>query len=134
MSMTTRSIHHLSVGTIGERLGSQYLRGKGFRILETNYQNPLGRRLGEIDIIAEKSGQIVFVEVKTRTVHSQNHPDIFPEENITPRKLHKLDKIAQHYLRTTRQEDIPHHFDALAILYFPDEQRARIRHLEYIHY
>ena len=50
-------------GALGERFAAAYLRKLGYKILEKNYKNTLG----EIDIIARAGGEIVFVEVKTRS-------------------------------------------------------------------
>ncbi len=47
-----------------------FLRLKGYRILERNFKPPRGIGAGEIDIIAEKSGVIVFIEVKYRSTAS----------------------------------------------------------------
>lgn len=118
------------VGSLGERLGCRYLRDKGYRILETNYCNATGKRLGEIDIVAKKDGRIVFVEVKTRTAGKQ--PLALPEENIGRDKLSKLERIAQCYLREHKLQDAPYAFDALSILYDPASEKADIRHLESI--
>ncbi|WP_316608137.1 YraN family protein [uncultured Ruminococcus sp.] len=50
-------------GALGERFAAGYLRKIGYKILEKNYKTDLG----EIDLIAEDRGELVFVEVKTRT-------------------------------------------------------------------
>ena len=119
-----------SLGQEGERLGCLYLTNKGYQILALNYSNPLGRRLGEIDIIAKKNEVIVFVEVKTRLERIGDTP--LPEENITRDKLKKLEKIAHHYLRAAQLLDHSYQFDALAILYNAHKRLARIRHLEHV--
>ena len=49
-------------GRWGEGLAADYLRRRGYRLLACNYRC----RFGEIDIIAEKRGCVVFCEVKTR--------------------------------------------------------------------
>lgn len=51
-----------ATGERGEKLAARLLRRKGYRILERNFQT----RFGEIDLIARKGDQLVFVEVKTR--------------------------------------------------------------------
>jgi len=51
------------LGRIGEDLAVERLKEKGYKILKRNWRS--GRT--EIDIIAENSEFIVFVEVKTRT-------------------------------------------------------------------
>lgn len=118
------------LGALGESLGCRYLTDKGYRILTTNYCNSGGKRLGEIDIVAEKSKELVFIEVKSR--FGAVGGDIVPEANINREKLRKLDRIAQCYLRETKQEERPYHFDALSVLYDPNLKRAAIRHLEHI--
>lgn len=123
---------HLSseIGSLGEDLACRYLKAKGYRILQTNYCNATGRRLGEIDIVAEKGGEIAFCEVKSRLGAAGS--DLLPEANITREKLRKLARIAECYLRENKQEQRPYHFDALAILYDPSQKKASIRHLEHI--
>ncbi|MBV9159572.1 MAG: YraN family protein [Candidatus Kaiserbacteria bacterium] len=55
------------IGDMGESIAAQYLERKGFRIIDRNYLKPWG----EIDIIAEKSGIIHFVEVKMELINPQ---------------------------------------------------------------
>jgi putative endonuclease len=57
----------LSLGQQGEKLAQAAYRKKGFAILESNYFNRRGKRLGEIDFICKNKEAIIFVEVKTRT-------------------------------------------------------------------
>ncbi|MDP2838331.1 MAG: YraN family protein [Candidatus Moranbacteria bacterium] len=118
------------LGTLGEDLGVRYLKDKGYRIRCTNYCNTGGRRLGEIDIVAEKDRELVFIEVKSRVKVIGS--DVVPEAAITRSKLAKLNRIALHYLREQREEQRSYHFDALAILYDPQLKKAFIRHLEHI--
>ena len=49
-------------GRQGEAQAAEYLRRRGYRILEAGYRS----RYGENDLIAEKRGIIAMVEVKTR--------------------------------------------------------------------
>ncbi len=53
-------------GILGEKVARDFLKKRGFRILETNYRCPEG----EIDIVARQKDSLVFVEVRTRTVGS----------------------------------------------------------------
>ena len=46
----------------GEAQAAALLRRKGFRIVAQNFRT----RYGELDIVAEKDGFLVFAEVKTR--------------------------------------------------------------------
>ncbi len=116
-------------GLLGEKLGCRYLEQKGYRILERNYCNTKGKRIGEIDIVAEKDKMLVFVEVKTR-IRSVPGETMLPEENITREKLRKLERIAACYLREHRRESAFYRFDALSIVYDVALKKASVRHLE----
>lgn len=118
------------LGSLGEELGCRYLRDKGYTIVETNYCNASGRRIGEIDIVAEKGTELVFVEVKSRLGTEEG--SLVPEEAITRQKLRKLERIAECYVRERRCVEKSYHFDALAILYDMSTKKAFIRHLEHI--
>ena len=54
-----------SIGDSGEQCAVEYLKSKGFEILQRNFhvRTP---QTGEVDIIAKSDEYIVFVEVKTR--------------------------------------------------------------------
>lgn len=119
-----------SLGQLGEDAAVKYLKKHGYKIVERNYCNTVGRRVGEIDIIAQKNGELVFVEVKTR--NQENYGNTLPEANITPSKLHKLAKIANNYIRRQKLLDTPYHFDALSVWIAGDRQTAKIKHLENI--
>jgi putative endonuclease len=119
-----------NIGEVGEKAAKKFLKKKGFKIVELNYQNNKGRRLGEIDIIAKKDGEIVFVEVKTRKT---DNSDVLPEENIDRKKLHKLQKIAQAYLKEKELMTASYHFDAVSVLIsLNNEKVVKIKHLENI--
>ena len=60
--MDKRSYNKRQVGTEKENLAAEYLKKKGYFIIEKNYRV----RQGEIDLIARDSTCIVFVEVKYR--------------------------------------------------------------------
>jgi len=62
-----------------------FLREKGFRILARNYR----KVFGEIDIIAEKEGEVWFLEVKTV---NKNFP---PIDKIDKRKILRMVKVAE---------------------------------------
>jgi putative endonuclease len=68
-------------------------------------------RLGEIDIIAEDQGNLVFVEVKTRRGHQCGHPF----EAVTPAKCRQISKAALLYLTETGREGQAARFDVVAI-------------------
>jgi len=91
----------------GEDIAVRYLEQKKYEILCRNYR--FGH--GEIDIIANDNGIIVFVEVKTRK--SLNFGK--PEDSVTPKKRDQLRKIAEGYLFEHNIEDSECRFDVIAI-------------------
>ena len=95
------------VGTQGEELAVQYLRQKGYRILDRNYYS----RYGEIDVICERDRDIIFVEVKTR------RSDRFgsAEESVTPAKQQRLRKTALYYLQQRDQPLRELRFDVITV-------------------
>lgn len=132
MNPFKRRFHLKSLlGRKGENEASRFLRHAGFSILERNYRNDRGRALGEIDIVARDGRELVFVEVKARSVVSDDD-DILPEEAITPEKLRRLSRIAEAYVRERTDGDVPYRFDALAVRFFRDGRKPEIRHLRNI--
>jgi len=118
-----------NIGSMGEQAAAKFLEGNGYEILEMNFKNNLGRRLGEIDVIAndKKTGELVFVEVKTREY--RKYKDTLPEENITPSKLRKLSKIASAYLNNKRLNGIDYRFDAVSVWLDQSTNTAKIKHI-----
>ncbi len=96
------------IGTEHEGQVAEWLRGQGYRILEKNFRC----RLGEIDLIAERDGCIVFVEVKYRRTGSCG----FPEEAVDYRKQVRVSNAASYYLyRHFYPSDTSCRFDVVAV-------------------
>jgi len=95
-------------GNKGEAMAAEYLKRQGYKILERQFRT----RFGEIDLVALSSGEIVFVEVKTRKSSAHG----FPEEVVTETKLHKLEIAAEHFLKKHALEGRPYRFDVVAIV------------------
>ncbi len=88
--MTSKS----ETGKLGEDLATQYLRDKGYRIIDRNYRKPWG----ELDIVAyAEDGTLVFVEVKTVTSHNVDKVLITAEDQMTPQKIEKLKRVSAVY-------------------------------------
>ncbi|MCY4529724.1 MAG: YraN family protein [Chloroflexi bacterium] len=102
--MTTR---RQRTGELGEELASRRLRDAGYRILERKHRTPHG----EIDLVCERDGTVVFVEVRTR------RPSGFgsPEESITPEKAAHMSDSAQHYIQSACVEYHDWRIDLVAI-------------------
>ena len=94
-------------GNLGEKLAQDFLKKKGYIILETNYRCP---RV-EIDIIARDRETLVFIEVKMRRSCAFGKP----EESVTPAKQQQIRKVAEGYLLTHRLERAACRFDVIAI-------------------
>lgn len=122
-----------STGQTGEEVAANYLKAKNYEILDMNFKNNSGRRLGEIDIIArdKTTDELVFVEVKTRDF--SKYSDTLPEENITRAKLHKLSKIASAYLRAKGLQDAGYRFDAISVWLNHETRLARVKHIPHIY-
>ena len=111
------------LGNFGEERAARYLRRRGYRIVERNFRC----RQGEIDIIAEKRGYLVFVEVKLRK------DERFAEarEFVNAAKQRRILSAAQLYLSAHPDWDLQPRFDVLEI-YAPQGERGRLRihHIE----
>ena len=107
------------LGNAGERLAAERLRQAGYTVREANYRC----RAGEIDIVAEENGDIVFVEVKTRRGTAYG----LPEEAVTPAKRRKLIAAAQTYLADQGQLDVSWRIDVVAIALTPAGALQEVR-------
>lgn len=82
-------------GNRGEDIAAEYLKGKGYTIIERNHR----KKWGELDIIAQAGdGTLVFVEVKAISSGA-----IKPEHNMTPAKIIKTKRAALAYANTNPQ-------------------------------
>ena len=97
----------LKFGREGESAALTFLKKKGYRILEKNFRS----KVGEIDIVAEQDGVIVFVEVKARADHEFGHPF----NALTPAKQRKIIQTAQTFLAQKRLSDKHMRFDVVAL-------------------
>ena len=96
-----------TTGREGEDLAAAILESHGYRILDTNFRSPFG----EIDIVAEESGCLVFVEVKRRRGSSFGAS----LEAIDARKRQHIIRSAQVYLKKNRLVDRRVRFDVVGI-------------------
>ncbi|HEX6777865.1 MAG TPA: YraN family protein [Ktedonobacterales bacterium] len=107
------------LGNAGERLAAERLRQAGYTIRAANYRC----KVGEIDIVAEEDGDIVFIEVKTRRGTAYG----LPEEAVTPAKQRKLIAAAQTYLEAQGQLDASWRVDVVAIALTPAGKLEEVR-------
>lgn len=115
-------------GAKGEILAANYLVANGYEIIEKNYYNQKGYRLGEIDLVVkDPKGQTVFVEVKTRSTSGK---DVVPEESVTQTKLKKIFKIANYFLAEKNLKDADWRVDFVGIVFNLNTRKVSVRHIK----
>lgn len=112
------------LGGFGEREAARYFQKKGYRKVAANFSC----RYGEIDLIVQKGGILVFVEVKTR----KNNDYGAPAEAVGYRKQEKIKLVAQEFL-LAYDEDIDIRFDVVEVMAEPSLFGGyRVRELNHI--
>ena len=95
-------------GKSAEKAAQRYLTARGLTTLATNYSC----RQGEIDLIMDDAGTVVFVEVRYR----KNAAYGSPLETVTAAKQKKLLIAAKHYLSENKLiENTQARFDVIGI-------------------
>ncbi len=115
---STSDVRH-SLGRLGERLAAAHLEKSGYRILEPNFRC----RYGEIDLVAEESQDLVFVEVKTRRGSAYG----LPEEAVNARKARKLQDVACCYLAQHALDECSWRIDVVAVQFSVTGKLEEIR-------
>lgn len=105
-------------GKRSEIIAADYLKEKGYKVLEVNYKN----KIGEIDLIAKDGDYLVFVEVKARLSQKFGHPF----EAIDERKQQKIHAVASLYMVKNHKYGSNCRFDAISILGL---ENPEIRHI-----
>ena len=95
------------LGKLGEDLACRELRHRGYAILATRYRT----RFGEIDIVAEDGGVVVFIEVKARRTARFGSA----AESIPLWKRRRIGAMALDYLAWTERLSQRCRFDVVAI-------------------
>jgi len=104
------SNERIDLGKRGENISVEFLRKKGYKIIERNYRCSLG----EIDVVARDKNILCFVEVKTRKTEQYG----LPEEAIGWHKQKKLVKAALTYLKENKIHKQDLRFDVVSV--YPD--------------
>jgi putative endonuclease len=101
------TLRRQNLGKSGEDLAVRELVDRGYAVLDRRYRT----RYGEIDIVADHHGTIVFVEVKARVTREFGGA----AEAVTFYKQRRLTAMAVQYLARHRLADRPCRFDVVAI-------------------
>lgn len=118
-----------TIGFLGENIAGLFLESKGYKILARNYQKPWG----EIDLIVEKEGVIVFCEVKT---NSKKFPGpsvggFDPELRVNSFKARHITRTAELLINSRYAgESREWRIDVIAITLDSFERKARIKHFK----
>jgi putative endonuclease len=114
---------HIKTGRSGEDVAVRFLEEKGYKIIERNRR----KKRGEIDVIAEDNGEVVFVEVRAKTGGDFGTP----EETVDSRKIQKLIRNAESYVYY-QEEERPYRIDVVAVVFGKDKEVKEVRHYESI--
>lgn len=118
--MANRNTRSGAIGRRGENLAAAWLQREGYTILARNWRRPCG----ELDLIVERDGEIIGVEVKTRSSATMGEP----EEAVTRAKQRKLLLTMQTYLMETEAEQRTYRLDVLAVRLAPSGAHLETRH------
>jgi putative endonuclease len=112
-----------ALGAFGEAAARSHLLRAGYRILASNWRCPIG----EIDLVAQLGGQLVFVEVRTRRADGP----VAPEESLSPAKRRRLAALAFAYLEGAAPPEPPPPFriDLIAVAVDRAGRVARLDHI-----
>ena len=132
------------LGNLGEDIAADYLKKKGYEILDRNYVPKwITRARKEIDIIAEKPRRtplfswkgrglrgenvLVFVEVKS----AKELENFYPESKVDFQKKRKLIRIAESYILEKKiKPETKWQIDVIAVEFSKVSGEPRIRHFE----
>ena len=117
------------IAKIGEELAAEYLRKKGYKIIDRNFR----KGYGEVDIVAiedpnSSEKTLVFVEVKTRTSNLYGSP----LEAINYWKLKTIIKTAQYYKLIHPNLPDALRIDAISVELFHANKPKEIKHIKNI--
>ena len=98
------NLHNIKLGQLGERIAADFLQKNGYKIIDKNRH--ISRN--EIDIIAEDSHFLVFVEVKTRSVaYEESSAYGSPGRAVDYKKRSNIVQAAKAYLMSNYTDKQP---------------------------
>jgi len=92
-------------GRQAESAAERYLRGQGYRIRDRNVRSVYG----ELDLVVERAGVVVFVEVKARRTNAFGGTPYA----VDSRKRTRMIKLGAHYLAQHNLKNQSCRFDVL---------------------
>lgn len=121
--MPSTQKHNQSIGQKGENIAARFLISKGYFILMRNYRC----WRDEIDIIAQKGREWIFIEVKTRATGFGAG-----EEAVYGHKQFKLNRAVEKYLSANRLDRAKFRVDLIVVELNVSLNKAKVKHYENI--
>lgn len=119
------------LGSYGEKLAANYLRRRGYTVMERNYR--AGHK--EIDLIVKRFRTITFVEVKTRTYRTEEDCLFSPPPGsaVDEEKIRLTRSAARQYLYERHSKAIPQ-MDVMEVWLAPAEngKKPKVRKIHHI--
>lgn len=115
------SLEHKLFGRRAESAAEQYLRGQGYRIRDRNVRSVYG----ELDLVVERDGVLIFVEVKARRTDAYGGAPYA----VDIRKQARIIRLAAQYLAHHRLQNHACRFDVL-LCAGQSADTGTIRHIE----
>ena len=103
---------HIRLGREGEDAAARHLKKIGYKVLRRNFRGPGG---GEVDIVCRHRGELVFVEVKTRTSEKFGRP----LDAVDWKKRRLIIRGAMRWLQMLEMPDITFRFDVVEAVASP---------------
>ncbi|MCK5450526.1 MAG: YraN family protein [Candidatus Omnitrophica bacterium] len=110
------------IGKLGEEIASNFLKTRGYSILEKNLSTPFG----EIDLISKKDNILVFFEVKTR--RSERFGPVLSA--ITEKKKGNIIRNCLYYIKRYNLSDQLCRIDAIGIKLNANGKLEVLRHVK----
>ena len=110
------------LGTRGEGVAREYLKTKGYRIVDANFRCPWG----EVDIVAQEGVCLVFVEVRTRRAPLSYGT---PEESLTRKKRDRLVATAETYIQSCTDPPEEWRIDLVGVYLYSQSAIERVVHI-----
>jgi putative endonuclease len=108
------SRNNKTIGGQGETETAAFLESRGYLVIDANVRPFRGMSRGEIDLIAWHGETLVFIEVKTRSLHHGGQGS--PAEAVDQRKRRQLIALASAYLARYRLDDVQCRFDVVEVI------------------
>ncbi|MBR0466393.1 MAG: YraN family protein [Clostridia bacterium] len=116
-----------TLGRLGEEKAASYLKSLGYVIIKRNWRDS---RYGEIDIVAESKTDILFVEVRSRTVGGL----LSGAETVDSHKLSRVKNAASIFMNRFNT-NLPFRVDVIEMTYYPpgthkNDKRWVLKHIK----